>query len=325
VTFPSINTHVKKVLIGLAFGSAGLLTGLLGSGDEQDKVASSVTTAAVFGGLSFAAAEIIGFKNEQEQFRGDVLQTIDRLNSTVRQEAVISRQTSTAMTQVLARATNLVSGRQDLSALDELVLELAESVAAMDENAPPLARAIVVEHVLRAVQCATGPRTGKIVYPGEDRHMLLALAGAAQNGIDAVSPIFGESPDFWVSEFGVSYLELQRRIIAERNVRVRRVFVVDNNSQKSDAVIVAQIADHAALGIDARVLSPEDAPLTLRRRVTNFAVFDGCLSYEMTSSTRFDGSTMPLPTQTTVIFALETVAARQADFQRLWDAAVPVE
>lgn len=319
--FPSVDTNVKKVLIGLAFGGAGLVTGLLGG----DKVAESVTTAAIFGGLSFAAAEIIGFKNEHAQFRNEMSQTIERLNSTVRHEAVTHRQNSAEMVQILARATNLVSGRQNFATLDGLVLDLAESVAAMDQDAPPLAQAMVIEHVLRAVQCATGPGTGEIVYPGEDRHMLLALAGAAQDGIDAVSPVFGESPDFWGSEFGVRYLELQRRIIAERNVRVRRVFVVDNRSQLTDAVIVAQIADHAALGIDARILSPEDAPPTLRRRVTNFAVFDGCLSYEMTSSTRFGGSTMPLPTQTTVIFAVETVAARQADFQRLWEVAAPVE
>lgn len=313
----AIDATVKKILIGLSFGAAGLVTSLVGG----DKAAETVTAVVVFGGLSFAAAEIVGFKRDQALFRGEVLESIRRLDSTVQQEGSANRGIASETLEVLGRATKLVSGKQNLSTLDELVLGLAESVAKIDGQTPPLAHALVTEHIIHAIQCAAGPLTGEIVYPGEDRHMLLALASATQDRIDAVSPIIFDSRDFWVSEFGVRYLEIQRRIIADRNVRVRRLFVVDSRDQITDAAIMQQISDHTSLGIDTRVLIPEDAPATLRRRLTDFTVFDECLSYEMTSSMRFAGSTVPLPTQTTVIFQADTVAARRLEFHRLWEAA----
>ncbi|WP_405177947.1 hypothetical protein OG225_27485 [Nocardia sp. NBC_01377] len=314
----AINTSVKKIAVSLAFGVAGLVTSIVGDA----KTAETVTTVVVFGGLSFAAAEIIGFKNEQAQFRHEVLESIARLNSIVQQENSANRVATAEVTESLARATRLVSGRQTLSALDELVVGLAESVAKIDDSAPLLAHALVIEYVNRAIQCSAGPMTGEIVYPGEDRHMLLALAAAAQDRIDAVSPVILDGSDFWMSEFGIRYLEIQRQIIAERNVQVRRLFVVDDRDQISDRAVIQQIADHNSMGIDARVLIPEDAPPTLRRRLASIVLFDGCLSYEMTSSTRFSGSMAPLLTQTTVVFALDSVATRQMEFQRLWEVAV---
>jgi hypothetical protein len=151
--------------------------------------------------------------------------------------------------------------------------------------------------------------------------MLLDLAGSTRQGIDAVSHVVVDGPDFWSSEFGVRYLEIQRQLIAERAVRVRRLFVVDDWDQIADRAIAAHIAVHASLGIETRVMTPADAPPTLRGRLTDFTVFDGRVSYEMTTSTRFVGSAAPLPTQTTVIFGADVVAARQDDFHRLWAAA----
>lgn len=314
----AVNSSVKKILMSLTFGLAGLVTSIVGDA----KTAETVTTVVVFGGLSFAAAEIVGFKSEHEHFRDQILESVARLDSGLREESAATRRVATDTAEMLGRASRLMSGRQTLSELDDLVMGLAEAVAKIDDSAPLLAHALVMEHVLRATQCAAGPNTGEIVYPGEDRHMLLALAGATQNRIDAVSPIVADGSEFWLSEFGVRYLEIQRQVIAERNVQVRRVFVVEGREQMTDDTVLQRISDHASLGIDTRVLIPDDAPPTLRRRLANMVLFDECLSYEMTSSMPYGGTLGTLPTQTTVVFEPDTVAIRQMEFHRLWEAAV---
>jgi hypothetical protein len=302
-----------KILIGAFFGGAGLAISLLAS----DKAVSTLTTVVVLGGVSFAASEMIDVKNDQARDREDIVRRVQELEQSVKtsQTAIEGR------IEQVAAATRIISGRPQWRQADEKLLSIAQSITHFDPQANPLAWFLVEKHLERVIERAAGWDSGEIVYEGEDRDMLLDLTAAANKSVFALSPLAVDGPDFWASDLGMRFLELQYQAVTDRGVAVRRLFVVDSRDRLTSQTVRKQVATQEALGFQTRVLSPEDAPIILQRRLTDFTVFDLCASYELTSSTRFHPLIVTLPIQTKVIFRAEAVAKRAREFQRLWEAA----
>ncbi len=65
------------------------------------------------------------------------------------------------------------------------------------------------------------------------------------------------------TDSGQRQLSLQRRVISERQVRIRRLFLLDEDADE-DAVPPSLLAPHQAIGVGVRVLQPSKLHFLLR-------------------------------------------------------------
>jgi hypothetical protein len=100
----------------------------------------------------------------------------------------------------------------------------------------------------------------------------------------------------------------------KRGVRIRRVFLIDTRSQDD---IEALLQPYRKVGVEIRVLRSDDFDFLLDGTLTEFALFDAQLSYEVREPAGLDAGLPPV----TVIADEQRVAARQRRFEEIWDAA----
>jgi hypothetical protein len=149
--------------------------------------------------------------------------------------------------------------------------------------------------------------TGEAIYEGEDSEWLLGLTAVARRSVDAVEASRRSSGDL---EF--RYLRLQAEAVAERSVRVRRVFVVEGAPAPG---LAARVAEHRAAGAEVRLLDEAAADDELRSLIFDFTVFDDAVSYEITPAQR------PGSVRTHLGMTVPRVRDRAARFTHLWNAA----
>ncbi|WP_327002061.1 hypothetical protein OHA72_44120 [Dactylosporangium sp. NBC_01737] len=169
-----------------------------------------------------------------------------------------------------------------------------------------------------------GLKAGRASHEGEHPDWLLGLTDRVSVSIDATSLTsfseyqgYVDEGAFWESELGLRYLARQRRAI-ERNVRIRRLFVLTDNDV-DDARVAGLLEPHRKIGVETRVLPlPQVDPLVA---VADFIIFDQKICYEFQTSRAARENTR---------FMLETVALmvgdqhlqlRRRDFEALWAGA----
>ena len=129
-------------------------------------------------------------------------------------------------------------------------------------------------------------------YDGEDRDWLLGLTREAEISIDAISlstvdaGVHGLDGGLWTSDLGIRYLELQREAIA-RKVRIRRIFVFENEEMARDESFQRITQMQRDVGVEVRMLDHQLIPHWMQSMIFDFIVFDGAISYETTPATTF--------------------------------------
>jgi hypothetical protein len=101
----------------------------------------------------------------------------------------------------------------------------------------------------------------------------------------------------------------------KRGVRIRRVFLISTREPGGDEE--ALLRPYRKVGVDIRVLRSDDFDFLLDGTLTEFAVFDGQLSYEVRQPAGLDATLPPVA----VVADEERVAARQRRFDEIWEAA----
>jgi hypothetical protein len=173
------------------------------------------------------------------------------------------------------------------------------------------------------------PPGGEIIYDGEDREWLLALAQEVQHSIEAISlsmmdvMAHGVHGGLWRSDLGVRYLELQRQAI-DRGVSIRRVFVFDDEDRARDEISLRIVQTQRDVGIDVRILDFQLIPEWLRGMIFEYVLFDEEVSYELTPGTAFNYNRCgPISFRTSLVPALSRVKDMKVRFDQLWAAADP--
>ena len=103
----------------------------------------------------------------------------------------------------------------------------------------------------------------------------------AEPSIDAISlstvdaGVQGLDGGLWTSDLGIRYLELQREAIT-RNVRIRRIFVVENDEITTyDESFLRITQMQRDVGIEVRMLDHRLIPALDAVQIFDFIVFDG--------------------------------------------------
>jgi hypothetical protein len=198
------------------------------------------------------------------------------------------------------------------------------------DNSSPLLYKFAHAEIERVSDFLKGLSHGNITYTGEDHDWLLELTESAQATIDATSlssvdaSAHGFDGGLWVSEFGSRYLKCQQEAI-DRNVRIRRVFILEDAETASDEAFRSVCRQQVELGIEVRVL-PLDAPPTATAGLNDFILFDNAVSYEVTTSSQpLRRSGPPTIDKTRLDRGAKALKANADRFDALWQAAKPFE
>lgn len=224
-----------------------------------------------------------------------------------------------------------LSAKMEQSSLGSASLaEFLEAASQVDERISPLLQRVARKEVERVTAFARQLRVGaEIAYDGEDREWMLGLTREAESSIDAVSPstvdagVLGLDAGLWTSDLGIRYLDDQRKAIA-RNVRVRRIFVVEDRAMVHDESFYRVTQMQRSAGVQVRMLDQRLIPDYLRSMVFGFIIFDGAVSYETAAGAPF---TKDQPWPGTLRTRLSSEPARVLDleqrFDQLWERADP--
>jgi hypothetical protein len=236
------------------------------------------------------------------------------------------------MTVGLTRIGRLaeLSAMIERSGLGPTLVDFLETASQVDGRVNPLLQRLARREIKRVTEFVRELATsGGIAYDGEDRDWLLGLTREAERSVNAISlstvdaGMLGFDGGLWTSDLGHRYLELQREAIT-RKVRIRRIFVFENEELASDETFLRITQMQRGVGVEVRMLDHQLIPEWMRPMIFDFIVFDGAVSYETTPATTFAaGQTRPAIVRT----LLEPTSARVRDledrFEQLWKAADP--
>lgn len=226
-----------------------------------------------------------------------------------------------------------LSGVMERSSLGPTLLtEFLETASQVDGRVNPLLQRLAQREVDRvALFMRQLPVGGEIGYDGEDRDWLLGLTRETQTSIDAISlstvdaGVIGLDGGLWTSDLGQRYLEAQRQAVV-RNVRIRRIFVVEQEHKEmvQDESFLRITQMQRDIGVRVRMLDHQLIPNWMRSMIFDFIVFDGAVGYETTPTTSFNPGQNRAPTLRTRL-AQESARVRELKerFEELWERADP--
>jgi hypothetical protein len=224
-----------------------------------------------------------------------------------------------------------LSAMMDRSILDSALLaDFIETASRADGRVNPLLRRLARREIERVTSFVRQlPAGGEIAYDGEDRDWLLGLTRDAERSIDAISlstvdaGMRGFDGGLWTSDLGTRYLELQREAIA-RHVRIRRIFVFENQDLAHDETFLRITQMQRDVGVEVRMLDHQLIPAWMQPMIFDFIVFDGAVSFETTPATTFaTGQTRPAIVRTLLAPMAQRVNDLEEQFEQLWEAANP--
>jgi hypothetical protein len=211
-----------------------------------------------------------------------------------------------------------------------LLADFLETASEVDGRVNPLLQRLARREVERVTEFVRQlPVGGGIAYDGEDRDLLLGLAREAEHSIDAISlstvdvGMRGFDGGLWTSDLGHRYLQLQREAIT-RKVRVRRIFLFENEELARDETFMSITQMQRDAGVEVRMLDHQLIPEWMRSMIFDFIVFDEAVSYETTPATSFTaGQTRPAVVRTYLAASPDRIHDLERKFEQLWEAANP--
>jgi hypothetical protein len=211
-----------------------------------------------------------------------------------------------------------------------LLADFLETASEVDGRVNPLLQRLARREVERVTEFVRQlPVGGGIAYDGEDRDLLLGLAREAEHSINAISlstvdaGMRGFDGGLWTSDLGHRYLQLQREAIT-RKVRVRRIFLFENEELARDETFMSITQMQRDAGVEVRMLDHQLIPEWMRSMIFDFIVFDEAVSYETTPATSFTaGQTRPAVVRTYLAASPDRIHDLERKFEQLWEAANP--
>ena len=224
-----------------------------------------------------------------------------------------------------------LSAKMERSSLGPALLtEFLDTASQVDKRVNPLLRRVARQEVERVTAFARQLQAGgEIAYDGEDRDWLLGLTQEAESSIDAISlstvdaGVLGLDGGLWTSDLGIRYLEDQRKAIA-REVRIRRIFVVEDEAMAHDESFLRVTQMQRNAGVRVRMLDRKLIPDYLQSMIFDFIIFDGAVSYETSAVAPFTAD-QPRPGILRTRLAPEPAWVRGLEqrFEQLWELADP--
>ena len=242
-----------------------------------------------------------------------------------------------AVNERMAEGFAKVGKSAELSAMMErsvlgaaLLANFLETAGQADGRVNPLLQRLARREIERVTSFVRQlPVGSEIAYEGEDRDWLLGLTREAESSIVAISlstvdaGVQGLDGGLWTSDLGLRYLEVQREAIT-RKVRIRRIFVVENEDLARDESFLRITQMQRAVGIEVRMLDHQLIPDWMQSMIFDFIVFDGTVSYETTPATAFAvGQTKPGILRTLLAPMPARIHDLEDQFEQLWEAANP--
>jgi hypothetical protein len=243
--------------------------------------------------------------------------------------SAVGERVSASFTQI-GRLAELFTMMERSSLGPALLADFLETTSQVDGRVNPLLQRLARREVERVTEFVRQlPVGGGIAYDGEDRDLLLGLAREAEHSINAISlstvdaGMRGFDGGLWTSDLGHRYLELQREAIT-RKVRVRRIFLFENEELARDETFMSITQMQRDAGVEVRMLDHQLIPEWMRSMIFDFIVFDEAVSYETTPATSFTaGQTRPAVVRTYLATSPDRIHDLERKFEQLWDAANP--
>jgi hypothetical protein len=310
----AIPSTVSRVVIGLLLG--GIAFVLTSIGGSHQSLEQQLNFSLLITGLAVIV-----------QFLGDVEKKLALVEDRSHEYMVHIEKSLSEKFEDLNSATALFSAIEQ-SAIDaDIVTRLVRNATRIDQEKPTLIKAFAQMEIARYAQFFEELSSGMVTYEGEDRDWLLTLTKAAQRTIFATSlttvDAGGRTFDggFWQSDLGQRYLEAQGDAI-KRGVKITRLFVLERTSLRNDPSFKKIVDAQKEIGIELRVLGPEERKQATRTLVFDFILFDECVSYEMTPGSMNDSSALPMILETTIESHKTKLEERIRRFNELWELAV---
>jgi hypothetical protein len=212
-------------------------------------------------------------------------------------------------------ATELYSKVDGSVLRSDEVTRLVLGYTKVGEQGADIVKAFAEEELGRLALLMENLGNGTADCPGENHEWLIDLTKCAKRTLYATSTSVDR--DFWSSEPAGRYLAAQETAIKTRGVKIRRVFLVDNEEEVTGSL--RQLCErHRKFRIDARIaVRAQLEPTAQMNSLNDFIIFDGELSYETEPDIRV------MPAKTTLKMTREHVEERINRFNVLWEATEP--
>jgi hypothetical protein len=203
------------------------------------------------------------------------------------------------------------------------ISKLVESAIKLGDSSPDVALCLARSEIGRMARFIRELGEGLATYDGEDQDWLLTLAREAKQSIDATSTTevdgggMGFDDGFWTTALGRRYLGAQRDA-AMRGVTVRRLFILTSPDPANDPEFQEVYRKQIEAHITVRILASSKLPTWRGPSQLDFILFDGLVSYETISATRFKQD-KPNIEQTVLNTKRDHVKGRHARFEELWE------
>lgn len=293
---------------------AGGLTYLLTNASDQPEI-WQLTMSVFVGGIVLVVQVLIDYDNRMLQFAAEQAAHVSRT------EELVDRRFA-----AISAATALYASVEATALKADNVTRLVESAARVSPH-DELSRRFADHQINRLSTLFEGLQNGVAVDDGEDPNWLLGLTECSSRSIDATSMTSFTAPnnyvdeDFWSSRLGQRYLDGQRRAIAERGVRIRRVFLLtDKDAEDEDRLRVLR-DPHRRIGIETRVLRQSSLDFLLQTNLVDYILFDEAASYELHSSSTLGAGARETIISVTLVVEPRRLAERKQRFESMWNAA----
>lgn len=309
----TIHPDVRKIAISLATGGLSIAAGTLADASAAD----SILIGLMIGGITFVVQHLIDFSDVLERTIETIAREIDELPQTTDEKLDSVDRAARLIEDVDQAEASMGAPGGSVSVLLELMKSL--------NGCPPLAKRLAAEETQALGILLTGLSNGKVDYPAEDRDWLLALTRRTEGQIRAISTVAGDggarsfARGFWSSQLGLSYLTAQRDA-AQRNVVVRRIFVLQGVRAIESRDFLQTCLNHRHHGVDVRAISIQHAMEisrvngAARPTMEDFILFDDEISYETAAGV--NGLT------TVLCSGADHILRRTSLFESLWAEAV---
>ncbi|MCX4762032.1 hypothetical protein OG562_13820 [Streptomyces sp. NBC_01275] len=280
----------QKILVTVVVGGAVyLLTNVFGPSEEDGPW--QLVLSVLCGGIVLIVQFLASFVNQMHAVKNSV---DDRFAD-------------------IGRATKLFNEVEKLRG--DGVPRLAEHATKVVSMGPDILHAFAHAEIDRLAAQMEDFTNLSAECPGENHDWLMTLTGCTRESIDAISTTVVDD-GFWSTEPAGRYLTAQREAIIERQIRVRRLFIVKRPEEFGALGPIC--TEQRDMGIDVRVVALEELPPYFRRgKMIDFIVFDEALSYEI------HADQLSVNSSTTVNARANEVEPLIRRFNLLWEAAAP--
>ncbi|WP_035846553.1 phospholipase D-like domain-containing protein [Kitasatospora azatica] len=296
---------LRKILTTTLSGGATLTITLL----SKQQTITSINLSVLVGGVAL----LIEFLLEFEARVASVEATVEARTKDMQ------RIVDEGFVRV-GKATELFERLRKSQLGNGAMTQLVDNASGLGTDSPAIVLGFAQRELLRTAKLLRDLQTDQAAYDGEDHDWLLTLTHSAGESIDAISTAVDIG--FWSTELGRRYFDAQRTAVS-RGVPVRRVFVLQSADEQTVDEIHRVAHYQASQGVNVKIVAVRDLPTQARRPMSDFILFDGGISYEV-SSDAVGGPFEPMVASTMLVLSPQTLTSRKQRFAYLWDVAQSV-